>query len=76
MGSEKVKSCGESKSWMSKLFERLFVSQGRVNKGLRRGFSFRSAQSRTRYTEKKLTNRGSGTSDDPHEMFGSEIKPR
>ena len=73
MRSEKVKTGGESKSWMSKLFERLFVSQGRVNTGLRRGFSFRSAQSRTRYTEKKLTNRG--TSDDPREIFGSEIKP-
>ena len=76
MRSEKVKTGGDSKSWMSKLFERLFVSQGRVNTGLRRGFSFRSRQSRTRDTEKKLSNRGSETSDNQHEMIGSEIKPR
>ena len=76
MRSEKVENGKESKSWMSKLLERLFVSQGRVNTGLRRGFSFRSRQSRTRDTEKKLSNRGSETSDNQHEMIGSEIKPR
>ena len=76
MRSENVKTGGESKSWVSKLLERLFVSQGRVNTGLRRGFSFRSRQSRARDTEKKLSNRGSETSDDQHEIFGSGIKPR
>ena len=39
---------GEKMSWMTKLFERLFVTKERTNKTLKRSFSFRSRQHQTK----------------------------
>ena len=44
----------QSLSWLSKLFERLFESQGKINKGLKRRFSVRSRKTRS-CSESNLT---------------------
>ena len=40
-------------SWLTKLFERLFVTKERTNKALKRSFSFRSRHIQTRIVAEK-----------------------
>ena len=74
MKRSKTKNCETKISWMSKLFERLFLTKERTNKAFKRSFSFRSRQRQTKNNveHKNLIHVNSGKSSSSKELWDTK----